>query len=67
MLLNLKQMVGRLIRAEDDRGLVVIVEARTDKGYFKRLGEALPARSAVVVAERADLPALLSEVGIETR
>ena len=41
MLLNLKQMVGRLIRSEDDRGIVVIVEGRA--------GEALlpaPARGA---------------------
>ena len=42
MLLSLKQMVGRLIRTEEDRGVVVIVEGRTDKGYFRRLAEALP-------------------------
>ena len=29
MLLYLKQMTGRLIRSEDDRGIVVIVEGRT--------------------------------------
>jgi len=66
MLLNLKQMVGRLIRAEDDRGIVVIVEGRTDKGYFRRLGDALPAGSRVTEAKLSDLPALLSEVGIRT-
>jgi ATP-dependent DNA helicase DinG len=51
MLLNLKQMIGRLIRSEDDRGVVVIVEGRTDKRYFRRLDAALPAGSRVVVAE----------------
>jgi ATP-dependent DNA helicase DinG len=64
MLLNLKQMVGRLIRSEEDRGVVVIVEGRTDKRYFRRLGEALPAGSRVVVTDRARLAALLAEVGI---
>jgi ATP-dependent DNA helicase DinG len=65
MLLNLKQMIGRLIRAEDDRGIVVIVEGRTDRGYFRRLGEALPGGGRVTVARPADLPRLLREVGIE--
>jgi Rad3-related DNA helicase len=64
MLLNLKQMVGRLIRSEDDRGIVVIVEGRVDKRYFSRLREALPQGSAVVVSERGQLGKLLAEVGI---
>jgi ATP-dependent DNA helicase DinG len=64
MLLHLKQMVGRLIRTEEDRGIVVIVEGRTEKNYFRRLSEALPAGCAVRVARFADLPALLEEVGI---
>ena len=38
MLLNLKQMTGRLIRTEEDRGIVVIVEGRTDRRYFEQLG-----------------------------
>ncbi len=67
MLLNLKQMVGRLIRSEDDRGVVVLVEGRTDKRYFRRLGEALPPGSRVVVTDRQALPALLAEVGIPHR
>jgi ATP-dependent DNA helicase DinG len=67
MLLNLKQMVGRLIRSEDDRGIVVIVEGRSEKGYFKRLGEALPRGSEVVVAGASELGRLLAEVGIEAR
>jgi ATP-dependent DNA helicase DinG len=66
MLLNLKQMVGRLIRSEEDRGLVVIVEGRTDKSYFRRLREAIPGPGGVVRAHRADLAALLAEVGIRT-
>ncbi|MCL4685913.1 hypothetical protein KJ059_14315 [Myxococcota bacterium] len=64
MLLNLKQMVGRLIRSEEDRGLVVLVEGRTDKRYFRRLGEALPPGSQVVVADRSRLATLLTEVCI---
>jgi ATP-dependent DNA helicase DinG len=65
MLLNLKQMVGRLIRTEEDRGIVVIVEGRTDKGYFRRLEQALPPGSHVSVATAADLSRILAEVGIE--
>jgi ATP-dependent DNA helicase DinG len=63
MLLNLKQMTGRLIRTEEDRGIAVIVEGRTDRRYFKRLNEALPPDCSVAVAARVDLPALLAEVG----
>jgi Rad3-related DNA helicase len=66
MLLNLKQMTGRLIRTEEDRGIAVIVEGRTDKRYFRRLGDALPLDCQVSVATRADLAELLAEVGIET-
>jgi ATP-dependent DNA helicase DinG len=64
MLLNLKQMVGRLIRTEEDRGIVVIVEGRTDKGYFRRLEQALPPGSHVSVATARDLSRILAEVGI---
>ena len=67
MLLNLKQMVGRLIRAEDDRGIVVIVEGRSDRRYFKRLSEAMPPGSRVAEATLADLAGLLTEVGIPTK
>jgi ATP-dependent DNA helicase DinG len=64
MLLNLKQMIGRLIRTETDRGIAVIVDARTDRPYFRRLVEALPPGSVVSVARREDLPAILGEVGL---
>jgi Rad3-related DNA helicase len=57
-------MVGRLIRSEDDRGLVVIVEGRPDRRYFERLEEALPEGCAVSVAELERLPELLAEVGV---
>lgn len=67
MLLNLKQMAGRLIRSEEDRGLVVIVEGRTDKRYFRRLPDALPPGTRVVVAERGALGELLEQVGIAGR
>jgi Rad3-related DNA helicase len=65
MLLNLKQMAGRLIRSEDDRGVVVIVEGRTDRRYFRQLEQAFPSATRVEVAERADLPSLIEQVGIE--
>ena len=63
MLLNLKQMAGRLIRSEEDRGIAVIVEARHDRRYFSRLAEALPPGCPVRVAGIGDLAALLAEVG----
>jgi Rad3-related DNA helicase len=66
MLLNLKQMTGRLIRTEEDRGIAVIVEGRTDRRYFARLGEALPGGCGVARASRAELAALLAEVGIQS-
>jgi ATP-dependent DNA helicase DinG len=65
MLLNLKQMTGRLIRSEDDRGIVVIVEGRSDKRYFAKLGQALPAGCGVATASRRDLARLLEDVGID--
>jgi len=64
MLLNLKQMVGRLIRNEDDRGIVVIVEARPEKAYFRQLVRALPPQTVVTVARREELSRVLAEVGI---
>jgi len=64
MLLHLKQMVGRLIRTEDDRGLVVIVEARTGKRYFRSLPEAFPEGVKVERGGRADIPRLLAEIGL---
>jgi ATP-dependent DNA helicase DinG len=67
MLLNLKQMVGRLIRSEEDRGVAVIVDARSDRPYFERLGEALPAGSRVALTGRGELAAFLAEVGIGRR
>jgi Rad3-related DNA helicase len=57
-------MCGRLIRSEVDRGVVVIVEARAEKGYFRRLREALPPGVAIVHAPRGELPRILAEVGI---
>jgi ATP-dependent DNA helicase DinG len=67
MLLNLKQMIGRLIRSEADRGLVVIVEGRTTKNYFRRLPHALPPGSRIEVARLGDLGRILAEVGIDTK
>ena len=62
MKLHLKQMTGRLIRSETDRGIVVIVEGRTDRRYFRRLAEALPPDTRVHVARREEIGALLADV-----
>ena len=64
MLLHLKQMTGRLIRSEEDRGIVVLVEGRTDRGYFRQLGRALPPGTRVHVARPDALASYLDEVGI---
>ena len=52
-------------RSESDRGLAVIVDARRDKNYFRRLSAAFPPGCEVVVARREELGALLRQVGIE--
>jgi len=64
MLLNLKQMTGRLIRSERDRGLVVIVEGRTDRRYFRRLADAMPPGTSIQVTTRDKLHVLLEELGL---
>ena len=64
MLLNLKQMVGRLIRSEDDRGLVVVVDPRRERDYFERISAALPPGVGFSVAPRAELRALIAELGL---
>jgi ATP-dependent DNA helicase DinG len=64
MLLHLKQMIGRLIRSESDRGVVVIVDARREKGYFRRLGEALPEGAKIEIAPIEDLPRIAGELGL---
>jgi ATP-dependent DNA helicase DinG len=64
MLLSLKQMTGRLIRSEEDRGVAVIVDARTGRRYFGRVAEALPPGVSVRVAGREELPELLAELGL---
>ena len=64
MLLNLKQMSGRLIRTEEDRGIVVIVEGRSEKRYFSRLNDALPPGCEVRVVRSTELVSVLAEVGL---
>ncbi len=64
MKLHLKQMTGRLIRSEDDRGIVVVVDARTNKRYFQGLSEALPPGVEFRIARRQEIPAALAEVGL---
>ena len=66
MLLNLKQMTGRLIRGEADRGIVVIVEARTDRNYFGELESAFPPGAEVRVVDVEELPGMVAELGLGT-
>jgi ATP-dependent DNA helicase DinG len=64
MLLNLKQMIGRLIRSELDRGVVVIADPRAGRRYAGRLDAALPAGCSVRPVTLAELPEALAEVGV---
>ena len=64
MLLHLKQMTGRLIRSEGDTGVAVIVDGRTDRQYFRRLGDALPTGTQVRAIRRHQLIGVLAEVGL---
>ncbi|MEZ4279903.1 MAG: ATP-dependent DNA helicase [Myxococcota bacterium] len=64
MLLHLKQMAGRLIRSETDRGLVVIVDARRDRGYFRRLADAFPDGVAIEREGVDALPRIAAELGL---
>lgn len=64
----LKQGVGRLIRSESDRGLVVIADTRLlDKAYGARLLAALPAMPLLTTRAQwlAELKALQSEESAE--
>ena len=65
MMLHLKQMSGRLIRSETDRGLVLIVEGRTDRRYFRRLAAAFPSGTRIRVARNESLPAIIEELELE--
>jgi Rad3-related DNA helicase/DNA polymerase III epsilon subunit-like protein len=64
MLLHLKQMTGRLIRSETDRGIVVIVEARPDRRYFSELDQAFPDGTRIQLMDRWLLPGVLAELGL---
>jgi ATP-dependent DNA helicase DinG len=62
--LALKQGVGRLIRSESDRGVVVICDPRlTQRGYGRTLIAALPPMR--VTRERPEVMALLQECQAE--
>jgi ATP-dependent DNA helicase DinG len=59
--LALKQGVGRLIRSEEDRGVVVVCDPRlSERGYGRVFRSSLPAMS--VVREQAPALALLREL-----
>lgn len=64
MLLHLKQMIGRLIRSEDDRGVVVVVDARPERRYFRQLSRALPPGVPLRVGRREMAGELLDELGL---
>jgi Rad3-related DNA helicase len=64
MLLHLKQMTGRLIRGEDDRGLVLIVEARAGRSYFRKLSGAFPPGIEIRRIGLGELATIAAEVGL---
>jgi hypothetical protein len=57
-------MAGRLIRSETDRGLVVIVDARPGRGYFRRLADAFPDGVEIERAGIDELPRIAGELGL---
>ncbi len=61
MLLRLKQMMGRLIRTPDDRGVVIVVEPRTDRRYFEKILGAVPPRAKERRIRLEDLERTLDE------
>ena len=64
MLLHLKQMSGRLIRSETDRGIVAIVDARHDRRYFRRLNDALPEGTKISIVRREALSEIARELNL---
>jgi ATP-dependent DNA helicase DinG len=64
MLLNLKQMTGRLIRSEDDLGIAVIVDARPDRSYYRRLASGLPPGCSPRLVPGEEIAAVLDELGL---
>jgi ATP-dependent DNA helicase DinG len=61
MLLRLKQMMGRLIRTPNDRGVIVLVESRADKPYFRRLADAVPPGARTRLIPASDLDMVMEE------
>jgi ATP-dependent DNA helicase DinG len=61
MLLRLKQMIGRLIRTPNDRGVVVIVEPRCDRRYFEKIYDALPPKARGQRVRLSELPRILDD------
>lgn len=61
MLLRLKQMMGRLIRTPTDRGIIVLVEPRADKPYFRRVLATLPPGARHHLVRLDDLDAVVED------
>ncbi|MFT4569632.1 MAG: ATP-dependent DNA helicase DinG [Hyphomicrobiaceae bacterium] len=61
MLLRLKQMMGRLIRTPHDRGIIVLVESRADKPYFRRLRDAVPPAAETHLIPASDLERVVED------
>jgi ATP-dependent DNA helicase DinG len=61
MLLRLKQMMGRLIRTPSDRGIIVVVEPRSDKPYFRRILASLPPGARHRLVRLDDLDAAVED------
>ncbi len=61
MLLRLKQMMGRLIRTPQDRGVIIVVESRAEKSYFRRILDALPPGAGHVEVKLEQLGPVLDD------
>ena len=62
MLIDFRQMVGRLIRTHYDRGVIVIVDSGYDKPYFQSVQQALPRAARQHLIPANELTALLADI-----
>ena len=62
MLIDFRQMVGRLIRTHHDRGVVVIVDSGYHKPYFHRVLQALPRGAQYHLIPADELASALADI-----
>ena len=62
MLIDFRQMVGRLIRTHHDRGVIVIVDSGYDKPYFQSVQQALPRAARQHLIPANELTSVLADI-----